>query len=75
MAEFRHCRIWVDVELGRDPISGAIQADDGEQRPFVGWLGLISAIEALIAADRLAPVRTTATNRDEHSPVKQVEES
>ena len=67
MAELRHCRIWVDVELGRDPISGEVQADGGRQRSFVGWLGLISAIEALIAADQLADAGKTATTGGEQS--------
>ena len=30
-----------------DPVVGAVISETGEPVPFVGWLGLISAVEAL----------------------------
>ena len=47
-------RLSVEVDRDVDPITGQVQALDGPWLPFVGWLGLISALETLIAADQAA---------------------
>lgn len=39
-------RLALEVRFGADPIEGRVCEDDGEERPFSGWLGLMAAIEA-----------------------------
>lgn len=55
-------RITVDVDL--DPESGAIRGEvrdgEAEPKPFVGWLGLINALEAW-RAEEIAAVRDRST--------------
>lgn len=36
-------RVVILLDDGRDPPEGLLEAD-GQEQPFVGWLGLISAI-------------------------------
>ena len=41
-------RLGLDVRFDAEPIEGRLydHEDDGLDRPFLGWLGLMSAIEA-----------------------------
>ncbi len=48
-------RILLELDGVDEPIRGRARADDGTLREFVGWLGLIGALEALLPA---APQRT-----------------
>lgn len=42
----------VTLELhGRQPVTGLIEADRGEPRPFAGWLALLAVLEQLVDAD------------------------
>jgi hypothetical protein len=43
--------ISLELSLDGDSLSGLAKDDTGEQRRFSGWLGLVSAVEALIATD------------------------
>ena len=40
-------RVYVDFDTREDPIAGRLSSQAGE-RPFTGWLGLISALESAI---------------------------
>ena len=35
----------LDLEVGSDPIRGALSAPDGRSAPFRGWLQLTAALE------------------------------
>jgi hypothetical protein len=43
--------ISLELELAGDSLSGRASDEAGTQREFSGWLGLVSAIEALITPD------------------------
>jgi hypothetical protein len=49
----------VEVDRTADPISGRVHGSDGPQLPFVGWLGLISALERVIVLNRAAQPTTS----------------
>jgi hypothetical protein len=38
-------RTWVEVELGREGITGRLHDGDLQPRAFSGWLELVSALE------------------------------
>jgi hypothetical protein len=65
MSEPQPSRVSVEVDRDADPISGQIQAPDGPWLPFVGWLGLISALERLIAPSQ--PAQPAPNNRQGES--------
>jgi hypothetical protein len=44
----RDLQIVIVVRVDGDEISGAAAGPDGERRPFLGWLGLIGALDALL---------------------------
>jgi hypothetical protein len=46
-----HTAISLELSLDGDALSGLASVENGESRPFSGWLGLVSAIEALIATN------------------------
>jgi hypothetical protein len=62
MTEPRSHHLSVDVDGSADRISGQVRDDDGPHLPFVGWLGLISALERAIAPDGAA--RPTASQEE-----------
>ena len=39
-------RLGIEVQFDSEPIEGRVYEGDGPGRPFSGWLGLMSAIEA-----------------------------
>ena len=41
-------RIVVDVRVDGGEISGKVRHEIGEPRPFLGWLGLIAALDGLL---------------------------
>jgi hypothetical protein len=41
--------IAIEAQVGDDEIRGAIRSDAGTPRSFSGWLGLISALDALLS--------------------------
>jgi hypothetical protein len=43
--------ISLDLEVAGDSLSGRASSGEGTEREFSGWLGLMSAIEALITPD------------------------
>jgi hypothetical protein len=46
----RDLQIVIAVRIDGDEISGTAAGPDGERRPFLGWLGLIGALDALLEA-------------------------
>jgi hypothetical protein len=48
--------IEVTVELGAsvDQIAGRVRAEDGSSRWFTGYVGLLAAIDAVLASERVA---------------------
>ena len=60
MSEVQPSRLSVEFDPHADPITGQVYANGAGRLPFVGWLGLISALERIIAADQPAPSHTTA---------------
>jgi hypothetical protein len=42
--------IAIEAHVGDDEIRGEIRSDAGPPGPFSGWLGLISALDALLSA-------------------------
>jgi hypothetical protein len=38
----------VELERREDPISGTVRAESEPDRPFVGWIGLLAALEAAL---------------------------
>ena len=51
-------RIVVDVCVDGDEISGHAGDEAGERRPFLGWLGLIAALDVLIDVSKSRPRRS-----------------
>lgn len=49
-------RVCLEFDATDDPIAGSVSAG-AEQRPFTGWLGLISALEHAIDVGRSADPR------------------
>jgi hypothetical protein len=50
----RTAHLHLDLDLEAEPISGRISLEDGEPLPFVGYTGLISALEAIRAGEQAA---------------------
>jgi hypothetical protein len=50
-------RLALEVRFDRQPIQGRLYYDEGGRvdRPFSGWLGLMSAIDAARGADQDSP--------------------
>jgi hypothetical protein len=58
MSEPQPSRLSVELDRHADPITGQVCAHGGGRLPFVGWLGLISAFERMIAIDQPAQAPT-----------------
>ena len=78
MAESR-VTVVVDAFVGGDELHGSTLSEEGEAEPFLGWLGLITALDRLLGrsgpsshGSGLAPSGTavapaTATEKEEKS--------
>jgi hypothetical protein len=40
-------RLQLELNLGREPISGRLRTRQGAEEPFVGWLGFVDALRRL----------------------------
>jgi hypothetical protein len=51
-------RFHVDVQVGDEGISGSVTDEEGQRRPFEGWLALIAALQPRepAADDSAAPL-------------------
>ncbi len=43
----------VELAAGADQIAGRVCAEDGSSRRFTGYVGLLAAIDAVLAAERV----------------------
>lgn len=59
-------RLWLEIDLESEPISGTIRVADEAPKPFLGWLGLTSLLET-VRKDRSStgPKRTGARSTDQ----------
>lgn len=48
MSPSKRTALHLDLDLKSEPIEGEVRADGGRTRPFVGWLGLTSALESAV---------------------------
>ncbi|MEV6156831.1 hypothetical protein AB0L53_41445 [Nonomuraea sp. NPDC052129] len=51
----QRARLTVDVDLSADPIEGVLGHRHGADKPFVGWVALIRALELALDAERVHP--------------------
>jgi hypothetical protein len=51
----RTVHLAVDVRVDEDEISGNVGDGRGQPRPFHGWLGLLAALNELLAVSPPAP--------------------
>ena len=49
MSPSERIRLHLDLDLASEPIEGEVSAGGGLCHPFVGWLGLTSALESAAA--------------------------
>lgn len=50
MDDDRTIQIALELELQGDDVRGTARCDGAPPRPFTGWLGLISVLDAIVAA-------------------------
>ena len=43
--------ITIELRLGGETVGGFATSSDGRRLPFSGWVGLMGAIDALVAGD------------------------
>jgi hypothetical protein len=39
--------VQLELELGREPVTGCLRTEDGTVERFVGWLGFVDALKRL----------------------------
>lgn len=44
-------RVIVDLERRENPIGGTVRAESEPERRFVGWMGLLAALEAALGTE------------------------
>ena len=49
MSPSERIRLHLDLDLASEPIEGEVHADGRPALPFVGWIGLTSALEHAVA--------------------------
>lgn len=50
MDDDRKLRIALELDLHGDEVRGTARSDGSPAREFTGWLGLIAALDAIVAA-------------------------
>jgi hypothetical protein len=55
----KNFRIVIDVRVDGNEISGRASEETGEPRPFLGWLGLIAALDGLLDVSTTLPEGNT----------------
>jgi hypothetical protein len=45
-------RAIVELERRENPIRGTVRGESEPDRPFVGWMGLLTALEAALGTER-----------------------
>lgn len=62
-------RLSLELDTHEGPPTGVARGEDGERREFSGWLGLISALDGLLAGDgRTTTPRTDLEDEDVDHP-------
>ena len=64
MSPSERIRLSLDLDLASEPIEGEVHATGGSSHPFVGWLGLTSALERAVADG----VSSNQPQGEEHAP-------
>jgi hypothetical protein len=62
--ENRKINLNLELELNAGQLSGRVHEDDGAERAFSGWLGLIGAIDALVGDDADTPLNRTSNDKE-----------
>jgi hypothetical protein len=61
--EDRALRVQLELHLDRQPITGRLRREPGDEEPFVGWLGFVGALkrlnDAATAEERSGEPRTS----------------
>jgi hypothetical protein len=59
--------IRLELHPDRDSLTGRASDTSGAVREFVGWMGLVAAIDALVFGNSRAPGEITASDEGESS--------
>jgi hypothetical protein len=59
--------IRLELHPDRDSLTGRASDTSGAVREFVGWMGLVAAIDALVSGNSRAPGEITASDEGESS--------
>ncbi len=55
MSPSERVKLHLELDLASEPIEGEVHSSGGSSHPFVGWLGLTSALERAAAGDSIDP--------------------
>ena len=55
MSPSERVKLHLELDLASEPIEGEVQSSGGSSHPFVGWLGLTSALERAVAGEQPDP--------------------
>ncbi len=64
MSPSERIRLHLDLDLASEPIEGEVHVHGRSGHPFVGWLGLTSALEQAVADGE----HSTNPQEDLHAP-------
>ena len=51
MSPTERVKLHLELDLLSEPIEGEVHSSGGSSHPFVGWLGLTSALERAVAGE------------------------
>ena len=51
MTPSERVKLHLELDLASEPIEGEVHSSGGPSHPFVGWLGLTSALERAVAGE------------------------
>ena len=55
MSPTERVKLHLELDLLSEPIEGEVHSSGGSSHPFVGWLGLTSALERAVAGEQTDP--------------------
>ncbi len=55
MSPSERVKLHLELDLVSEPIEGEVHSSGGPSHPFVGWLGLTSALERAVAGEFIDP--------------------
>ena len=56
MSPSERVKLHLALDLASEPIEGEVHSSGGPSHPFVGWLGLTSALERAVAGESNDPL-------------------